>query len=183
MNWLDYLLIFIFVINLYNGFKEGLIRQIVGLAGFFIALYCAVSWNGDIGIYLRDYLNLDKVIESLSRNGNSTLWLPEVFINIIAFLLIFIVFVLFLKIITGRLKIINKIPIIGPLNIALGAVLGMVKGFLVIFLVAALLSLIKTPFMSNTLEASVIFALSQHYMSILFNFIYLYVVENLGQLV
>ena len=153
------------------------------MAVFFVALYCAVSWNGDIGIYLRDYLNLDKVIDALSRNGIPTLWLPEVLINILAFILVFFVFILLLKIITGRLKIINKIPIIGPLNIALGAVLGVLKGLFVIFLVAALLSLIKTPFISDTLEASVIFALSQHYMSILFNFIYLYVVENLGQLV
>ena len=103
MNWLDYVFIFIFALNLYNGFKEGFIRQFVGLAVFFVALYCAVSWNGDIGIYLRDYLNLDKVIDALSRNGIPTLWLPEVLINILAFILVFFVFILLLKIITGRL--------------------------------------------------------------------------------
>lgn len=183
MNWLDYLLIFIFVINLFNGFKEGFIRQIVGLASFFISLYFALSWSEVVSGYLQSYLKLDQVITALYGDGVPTSWLAEVLLNIIAFIIVFSVFSFFLKIFTRKLKILNKVPVIGPLNILLGAVFGIIKGFLVIFLVVALISLIKTPFWSNTMEASAIVALSQHYMALLFNLIFSNVVDNLGELV
>lgn len=183
MNWLDYLLIFIFILNLYNGFKEGFIRQVMGLASFFIALYFSLYWSGSISGYLQGRFNLGQVIGALSKDEVVAVWLTEMLLNILAFLFVFLVVAFLLKVITRKLKIFNKIPIIGPLNIFLGAVLGIIKGFLVIFLVVALISLIEIPFWSNTVEASVIVALSQHYMTFLFNLIFYYIVDNLGQLV
>jgi len=183
MIWLDYLFIFIFILNLFNGLKEGFIRQVVGLAGFFIALYFALSWSGAVSRYLQAYIKLDKVIIAISGEGVPTSWLAEVLLNILAFLLVFVVISLLLQIFAKKLKILNKVPLIGPLNIVLGGGLGIIKGFFVISLAVALLSLIKTPFWSNTMEASVIVALSQHYMALLYNFIFSNVVDNLGQLV
>lgn len=183
MNWLDYVLIFIFIINLYNGFRDGFIQQVVGLASFFVTLYLSLYWSGDISNYLQSFLNLDQEIGALSKDGIPAMWLTETLLNIIGFLLVFLLVAFLLKIITRKLKILNKIPVIGPFNILLGGVLGIIKGFLVISLVVALISLIKTPFWSNTVEASVVVTLSQHYMALFFNYVFYHVVDNLGQLV
>ncbi|NLX90692.1 MAG: CvpA family protein [Firmicutes bacterium] len=181
MNWLDYVLIFIFILNLYNGFRDGFIRQVVGLASFFIALYLSLCWSGDISNYLQSFLKLDQIIGALSKDGIPAIWLAEALLNIIAFLLVFSLVAFLLKIITKKLKILNKIPVIGAVNILLGGAFGIIKGFLVISLVVALISLIKTPFWSNTVEASVVVALSQHYLALLFNYVFHHVVDNLGQ--
>ena len=148
--------------------------------------YYPVSFSlldGNISRYLQAHLKLDQVISALSKDGVPAVWLIEVLLNILAFLLVFLAVALLLKVITRKLKVLNKIPIIGPLNIFLGAVLGIIKGFLVVFLIVALISLIETPFWSSTVEASVIVALSQHYMAFLFNLIFINVVDNLGQLI
>ncbi len=183
MNWFDYLLIFIFILSLYNGFKEGFVRQIVGLASFFLALYFSLHWSGTVSEYLQTHLSLGQVVGALAKDEALAAWLTEILLGILAFLLIFFVVAFLLRVISRRLKVFNKIPVIGPLNASLGSLLGIIKGFLVIFLVVALVSLIEIPFWCNTVEASVIVALSRHYMAFLFNLIYFYVVDNLGQLV
>ena len=182
MIWIDYVFIFILVLNLYNGYKEGLIRQIVALAGFFIAFYCALTWSGDLSSRLQEFLRLDRVLEVLWKDGAANLWLAEVICNIVVYIIIFIVISLLIKIISRKLTIINDIPIIGSLNATLGTVFGLAKGLLIIFLIVALLSLIKVPFFSDLMEVSVFAALSQQYLALLFNLINTNIVNNLGQL-
>ncbi|HHU76462.1 MAG TPA: CvpA family protein [Firmicutes bacterium] len=183
MNWLDYLLIFIFILNLYNGYREGFIRQTVGLASFFVALYFSTSWSAALGGYLQDRFNLDQIIATLSKDEFMAAWLGEMLLNILAFLLVFLIVIFILKTITRRLKIFNRIPVVGPLNVFLGTILGIIKGFLVIFLAVSLISLVKISFLGSAVETSVIAALSQHYMAFLYDFIFHYLVDNLGQLV
>ena len=76
MNWLDYALVFILILNFYNGLRYGLVRQIVGMASLFIALYLALFWSGEIKICLEKYFKLDGVISVLVSNGDTSLWLP-----------------------------------------------------------------------------------------------------------
>ena len=182
MNWLDYIFIFVLILNLYSGYKEGLIRQVVALAGFFIAFYCALSWSGELSASLQEFLRIDRVLDILWTDGATNLWLANAICNVLVYILIFLVISLLIKIITKKLTIINKIPLIGSLNAILGTVFGLVKGFFIIFLTVALLSLIKIPFFNDTMEVSVFAALSQHYLAVLFNLINTNITERLGQL-
>ncbi len=168
MNWLDYVLIFILILNLYNGLRYGFIRQIVGMAGLFIALYLALLWSGDIKIYLEKHLKLGEVITVLVSNGDTSFWLTGVLLNIISFLLLFALIFFILSFFSGKLKYLNRIPIIGTLNILLGGLFGAAKGIIIIFLIIALVSLISTEYWTNTLDASVVVALSGHYMPLLY---------------
>ena len=180
MNWIDYLFIFVLVLNLYNGYKNGFISQIAALVSFFIALFLALTWSRDLSRALQGFLKIDHLFVPFFSDGAASLWLVDVLFNIVVFLIIFLAFIFLLKIVVGRLKIINKIPIIGNLNVILGIFFGTLKGLFIIFLIISILSLIKVPFWSDTVEASVIATLSQHYLTPLFNIIYEQVRESLG---
>lgn len=183
MNWLDIVLVFIFVLTLYNGFRQGLLRQVVGLTSFFIALFLALYWSSDVRILLERYLNMDELLHSLVENGAVSFWIVEAVLNIIIFLVIFSIISLLLHLITKKLSVINKVPVVGPINAFLGVFIGAVKGILIIFLIVGLLSLIEVEFWQNTLESSAVVALSSHYMSLLFHALVDYIMESLTDIV
>ncbi|MEW5920602.1 MAG: CvpA family protein [Bacillota bacterium] len=183
MNWLDYILVFILIYNLYNGFRQGLLKQVVGLAGFFIAFYCSLRWNGVLRFYLDRYLKLDEVFVFLGEESAASLWLLDVIINIISFLMIMLFISLVLSLILQRLRLVNKVPLIGPLNALGGAAIGTIKGLLVVFLTVSILSLLQTEFWQNTMQSSAVVDLSRYYMGMLFHFIGGLVVDNLTKLV
>ena len=180
MNWLDYVLLFILVFSLYSGFRQGLVKQVVGLASFFIAFYVSLRWHWLLRSYLDRYLKLDEVFAVFGAENPAALWLMDVIINIITFLILMLLISLILAVITKRLSILNRIPIIGPLNALSGAVTGFIKGLLVVFLAVSLISLLRTEFWQDTLQASAVSALSRHYIGLLFNFIAGLVTDNFG---
>ncbi len=183
MNWLDYVLVFLFIYCLYKGFKQGLVQQVIGLANFFIAFFLALTFSSYVFGWMEKYLRLDTVISSLAEDGDTPIWLFEVLINIIAFLLAFLIISFILSLVTSRLKLVNKIPLIGPVNAISGGAMGVAKGILLVFLVVGVVSLIETSFWINSLEASAIVALSYHYMTALFQFIVGSIVDSLGIIV
>ena len=180
MNWLDYALVFILILNFYNGLRYGLVRQIVGMASLFIALYLALFWSGEIKICLEKYFKLDGVISVLVSNGDTSLWLTGVLLNVISFLLAFALVYFLLSFFSGKLKLLNKIPIIGMINILLGGLLGALKGVIIVFIIIALISLIPTKYWINTLDASVVVAIFGHYMPLIYALIVDYIVGRLG---
>lgn len=183
MNWLDYILVFFLIYYMFNGFKQGLVKQVVGLAGFFIAFYCALRWNGVLRSYMDRYLKLDEIFVFLGQESAASLWLLNIIINIIAFLIIMFFISLILAVIIQRLNVVNRLPVIGPLNALGGVVTGTIKGLLVLFLAISILSLLQTDFWKNTLQSSAIVDLSRYYMGILFHFIGDMVSHNLTTLV
>ncbi|NMB41097.1 MAG: CvpA family protein [Firmicutes bacterium] len=182
MNWLDYALVFIIILNLYNGLKHGFLRQIAGLVGFCAALYSAAFYCNVLKGHLQEYLKLEQVITALAPGGEANLWLTEIIANIVAFLIIFIIVYLVLGFLCKRMRILNKIPVVGTLNALLGGFFGALKGMLIVFLIAALLSLFKTGFWAKAVEASAVVSLSRHYIPLLFGLVFDFVVDKLGRL-
>lgn len=183
MNWLDYVLLFILVYALFKGFRQGLVKQVVGLASFFIALYVALRWHRLARSFLDRYFKLDEVFAGPGAESTPVFLLVDVIINIIIFFIFLLLIYLILAVITKRLSIFNRIPIIGPLNALGGAVIGCIKGLLVIFLAVSLLSLLQTEYWQETLQNSAVVALSSHYIGLLFHFISGLVEANFSRLV
>lgn len=183
MNWLDYILVFIFLLNLYNGFRSGFLRQVFGLFSLLIAFYAALFWNDSAKAYLQSFLKLEEIISVLAQKGGASTWLVEITGNVIAFLLVFLLISAVLALISRKLKLLHKIPLIGPLNAFTGGILGALKGLIIIFLIAALLSLIETDFWSKTIGASAVVSLSRYYLPLLFGLIFDFVTAKLGKFV
>lgn len=183
LNWLDYVLIFIIILNFYNGLRYGFLRQVAGLASLFIALYAAFFWYGTLKEHLQGFFKLEEVIMAFSPNGETSLWLAEVLSNIACFLIIFFVLSLLFGLVISKLSIFNKIPVIGPLNAFLGGILGALKGILLVFLIASIISLLETGFWIKAVEGSAVVSLSRHYMPLFFGLIFDFVTGRLGKLI
>jgi len=99
---LDILMVALFVLPVYIGYKKGLISSVLDLVSFFISFFVA--------IYLCAFLGND---------------LQE---RIIWFLVIFVVVYIALIIIKRALNLISKLPVIRKLNDVFGAVFGAICG-------------------------------------------------------
>lgn len=69
MNYIDYILIGIILIGFILGYKDGLVRKIIGLIGLIVAIYIAVTYSETLGEYLAPMFNdenyLAKIISGI----------------------------------------------------------------------------------------------------------------------
>lgn len=57
MNYLDYILFGIIIIGFILGYKDGLIRKVIGLLGLIVAIILSVNYSGELGSYLSPMFN------------------------------------------------------------------------------------------------------------------------------
>lgn len=57
MNYIDYILISIILIGFILGYKDGLVRKVIGLFGLIVAIYIAVTYSDTLGEYLSPMFN------------------------------------------------------------------------------------------------------------------------------
>ena len=69
MNFIDYILIGVILIGFILGYKDGLVRKLLGLAGLITAIMLAVNYSGELGEQLapmfKNELYLAKVISGI----------------------------------------------------------------------------------------------------------------------
>lgn len=65
MNFLDYIILGIVLIGFLLGFKDGLIRKIIGLAGFIIAVFLVIEFSGPLGVFLTPYFNDEQYLAEI----------------------------------------------------------------------------------------------------------------------
>ncbi|OGU33938.1 MAG: hypothetical protein A2068_00525 [Ignavibacteria bacterium GWB2_35_6b] len=57
MNYLDYIILLIILIGFLLGFKDGLVRKIIGLAGLALGILFAIEFSDDLGAFLTPLFN------------------------------------------------------------------------------------------------------------------------------
>lgn len=57
MNYIDYILIGVILVGFILGYKDGLVRKIIGLIGLITAIYIAVTYSEKLGEYLSPMFN------------------------------------------------------------------------------------------------------------------------------
>lgn len=69
MNYIDYILISIIIIGFILGYKDGLVRKVIGLLGLITAILLAINFSGELGIHLSPMFNdedyLAKIISGI----------------------------------------------------------------------------------------------------------------------
>ncbi len=65
MNYLDYIIIVFLLIGFLLGFKDGLVRKIIGLLGLIIGVVLAFQFSGSVGKILTPFFNNDSYLASL----------------------------------------------------------------------------------------------------------------------
>ena len=57
MNFIDYLIILVIAVGFILGFKDGLVRKIIGLLGLSIGVILAFEFSDSVAVFLAPLLN------------------------------------------------------------------------------------------------------------------------------
>lgn len=154
---LNIIIIAFLIFGLLRGLKRGFILQSVHLFGFIISFIIAVL-NYD---KLSPHLSLWIPYPELSGDSTWALFLQALpletgFYNGIAFVLIFFISKILLQIIAAMLDFIAELPLLNSANSILGAVLGFIEVYLIVFVLLYISALIPLEIIQTNLEHSTI---------------------------
>ena len=145
LNIVDAVIIIVFIIGIMAGMRRGFIRQTVLLLGLFIVIVVSYKLRVPISTFL--YKNLPFFGFSGVFSGVSVLNI--LLYEVIAFLIIFSILYLVLRIlikVTGLIERILKLTIVlGFFSKILGGVVGFIESYLIVFI---LLFIFKQPFIN-----------------------------------
>jgi membrane protein required for colicin V production len=120
LNYIDIIILVIFLIGFILGFKDGLVRKLIGLAGLIIAVYFAVILAGGLGRVVEGTFGIEY-------------YLAEMLAGILVFLVIILLFAIIKRLVHPHDKVNNL------LNQILGGVVGSLQ---MLFFISAILYLI-----------------------------------------
>ncbi|MEJ5350125.1 MAG: CvpA family protein [Melioribacteraceae bacterium] len=126
MNYIDYLIITIAVIGFILGFKDGLVRKIIGLIGIVVAFFLAFEYSQTIGKYLNPFFNNDEYLS-----------------NVISGILIFLIVILIASILKRIIHPVDKLNKF--LNQLIGGIIGTVQIFFFLSGIFLLLDILGFP--------------------------------------
>ena len=168
---LDLIIIAIIALFAFIGYKKGLIKVAFGLISFILALIISVILYKPVSNFIINYTSIDNSIESIveerlsspdttdeeTQNIVSNYYnniktasssvlakgISKTIINIGCMIIVFIVTKLILLFFKFSGDLIAKLPLIKQINHAGGFLYGLLKGFIIIYLLLALIALIS----------------------------------------
>ncbi len=173
MNWFDLVLLALLLFYALNGMVQGLVKQIVGFLGFFLALLLALFGSrflaGMIGPYIpiEDLVSAQEVLEIFGAELDLEA-VALMVVSVFSFVLLFVVLQIVFRMLVGTLGWVNSIPVIGKINALGGGVLGLLKGMLFVFILATVLSLVPVEVVQAAVGGSEVAGFLEAQMSGLF---------------
>ena len=119
---------------MFDGWKDGFMRSLTSLVSWIIAVVCGLCFMDRAESFFINVLELDRLIMKYISSGA-----VDVILTIISFAVIVIIVKIAIDIIASALKVINRIPVLGLLNRAAGAVLGAGKCIVILWVAVALI--------------------------------------------
>lgn len=170
MNYLiDIILIAIIALTTFIGYKKGLIKVAFGLISFLLAIVIAVVLYKPISGFIIKYTTLDdkieETVESKISSSNSTKEetdnfianyysdiknattaiiaknISQTIINIGCMIIVFIISNIILLFFKFSGDLIAKLPLIKQFNSAGGFIYGLLKGFILVYIILALIAI------------------------------------------
>ncbi len=172
MNWFDFVLLGIIILNAVNGLTRGLVKQLFSLFGFLIALVLAFLGSRMLSATVAGFLNPESMIpyqETLQLLGAEAVAerALELVAGLITFLALFVVLLVLIRLISGGFKWVNRLPVIGLFNRLGGALLGLVLGVVFAYLLLSSISLVPLPFTVAAVQGSHLARLAEAYLPLL----------------
>lgn len=137
MNWLDWVIVIIFAVLVFLGFRKGFVQQFFDLLGSVVALVTAFCLYRKFGDFLSNRFSLS---------------MPTG--NVLAFILIMIVIGGSVAFIGSRWRNSNKAKTIAIADSFLGALVGGIKAIILIMLILLSLLTVKWDFVQTPIEDS-----------------------------
>lgn len=156
MNILDLIIIIIFIGAFFRGYQQGLIRQLVNLLGFFVAILLSYSFSDEVSPFLQTYIPLPTFENSTLHMFSQTFQLHYMFYNALAFLLIFLAAKLVLSFGGAILHQVANLPGLKIVNRLSGAVVGLLQGVLIIIIIIHIITVMPWQDLKQFVEGSMI---------------------------
>lgn len=157
MNMLDLIVIILFLLGIWRGYRRGFILQVVHLVGFIIAYMVAFRYLHEISPILEEWIPYpfhdQKVVKPLWMQLVDT---EKMFYSAISFALLFFGTKIALQIVAHLLNLIALLPGLNMANRWLGVTLGFLEVFIIVFIGVHILLFIPWETGQNMLNESVI---------------------------
>lgn len=170
---INIIIVFLLFFGFFRGLKRGFILQFFHLVGFIVSFIIAVIYYKKLSPHLSLWIPYPELSgDSTFALFLQTLPLKTGFYNAISFVIIFFVTKIILQIIASMLDFVTEIPVLHTMNKWLGAMLGFLEIYFILFITLYLIALIpveelqaiindskiamyiieKTPFVSKYIE-------------------------------
>ncbi|WP_077327330.1 CvpA family protein [Virgibacillus siamensis] len=138
----DILILILLIFGFLMGLKRGFILQAFHLIGFITAFLVAAFYYDDLSERLALWIPYPELADSSAwADFLESLPLEGAFYNAVAFAIIFFAVKIILQIIASMLDFVADLPVLNSVNKLLGAVLGFVEIYLLIFIILYILAL------------------------------------------
>lgn len=154
MNTLDIIIIIIVLLFMIKGYQAGLVRQVINLLGFLIAIFLAYKFSKDLAPYLEDIIPLPSFETSSLHIFSQYFNLQDMFYNAIAFLIIFIGVKILLSIALVVLDSVANLPGLAIINRSSGALIGLIEATIIIIILVNFIKIMPWANLQSYLETS-----------------------------
>lgn len=149
------IILLVLIFGFFMGLKRGFILQMMHLLGFVISFIVATLYFRKLASHLSLWIPYPEL-------GDDKIWavflnsmpLENAFYNAIAFAIIFFVTKIMLQIIASMLDFLANLPVLRHLNKLLGAILGFVEVYFIIFIVLFILALLPVETVQLKIQGS-----------------------------
>ena len=154
---LDLFILVVFIMSLIIGAKRGLIVQLIHIGSFLIALIVAVIYYKP----LADKFVLWIPYPGFTEGSTMTLVLDSIdvdrtFYRVFAFALIFFIVKIALQILGSMFDFLTYLPVFSSLNYVLGAVLGFIEAYMLLFIGLYVIALLPIDSIQSIVDGSFI---------------------------
>lgn len=138
--WIDWVMLGILALSVLNGLTRGLVKQALGFAGLFVSLYLADRWAPAVAHWLNSSFDVSMHIRAFLLPILGDYRLEPTVLAVLSYLLVWCVVSAAFGMLGLFLESVTKLPIISSVNRLGGAILGALKGGVIVFIIASLLS-------------------------------------------
>lgn len=153
----DILILILLVAGLITGAKRGLIVQLIHMTGFIIALIVAYTYYKPLADKFVLWIPFPAITASSKLTiAVDNLELDQTFYRVIAFVLIFIAVKFALQLIASMFDFLKYLPILGFVSNLVGAVLGFIEFYFILFVLLYVFALLPIDFIQNLISNSIL---------------------------
>lgn len=154
---LDLLILLLLVAGLIAGGKRGLVMQAIHMFGFIIAIIIALIYYKPLAQHFLFWIPYPGFTEEISSALSLTgLDVDRTFYRVIAFAVIFYAVKIIMQIIASMFDFLRYVPVLGGVNRLLGAVLGFIESYFLIFILLYVVALLPMIGIQERVDSSIL---------------------------
>lgn len=164
---INILLLFFLILGTVIGLRRGFILQSLHLIGTIGAFIIARMYYAELAKHLVLIVPFPSTEGNYKSEFLNMITNEMTFYNVVAFIILFLISKVILQIVATVFDYIAQLPLLNQMNATLGAVLGFIECYLLLFIVLFLFSMMPNGWIQDHLEGSFISNIIVNYTPIL----------------